>query len=103
MKCPDDIAGVLLRILYAALLRIRQFGREGLADECEAEADHVHNLPSLLEDYSPNVLEFYWNVERVSFLERRQGQSLGQFQEEWRNLHRLMSEHGILKSDDIFE
>jgi hypothetical protein len=32
------------------------------------EADHIHNLPTLIENYSPELLRYYWDAERVSFM-----------------------------------
>ncbi|QDU14001.1 hypothetical protein [Gimesia maris] len=95
MQCPDEIAEVLLRILNVGLLRIRKSGSEGHAEECETEADHIHNLPAILQDYSPELLEYYWNVERAGFLTTEAGRSSRSFQAEWRHLQRLMDEHGV--------
>lgn len=95
MQCPDEIAEVLLRILNVGLLRIRKSGSEGHAEECETEADHIHNLPAILQNYSPELLVYYWNVERTGFLATEAGKSSSLFQAEWSHLQRLMDEHGV--------
>jgi hypothetical protein len=67
MTCPNDIAEILLDILRMGLLSIRA------SDDpvrSSLEADHLHNLPTLLSNYSPDLLKFYWEVERPSFLQR---------------------------------
>jgi len=69
MNCPDEIAVVLLEILQHALLRMRTLGWEGDAAACAREADHVHNLPGLLANYAPDLLHFYWEVERKSLMQ----------------------------------
>ena len=38
------------RILYLGLLLIREAARMGDARLCEIEADHLHNLPALLNE-----------------------------------------------------
>ncbi|WP_145225688.1 hypothetical protein [Gimesia algae] len=101
MLCPDEIADVLLRILSVALLRIRKSGSEGHAEECETEADHIHNLPAILQNYSPELLEYYWNIERTGFLTSMAGRSHGSFQDEWHDLRRLMDEHGLNCRDEM--
>jgi hypothetical protein len=59
MSCPPTTAEVLLRILQTGLLRIRNRSWENEANACGYEADHLHNLPSLLSDYSPERLIYY--------------------------------------------
>jgi hypothetical protein len=70
MPCPPEIAEVLARMIAEGLLRIRSCGWSGRADLCAIEADHIHNLPGLLADYSPDRLAYYWTVERSCYLER---------------------------------
>ena len=55
-----------------ALLRIRRAAGAGDAELCLIEADHVHNLPQLLANYSPDLLTFYLNVERETYREQLQ-------------------------------
>jgi len=64
MNCPPAIAEVLLQILHEGLLRIRSAGWQSDAAACARDADHLHNLPSLLANYSPDRLRYYWEVER---------------------------------------
>lgn len=68
--CPPEIAEVLLAMLETGLLRIRALAWSGQADRCAIEADHLHNLPGLLADYSPERLHYYWDVERVSYIDQ---------------------------------
>jgi hypothetical protein len=70
MHCPPEIAAIIAEILSAGLLRIRSLGWAGNAERCAVEADHVHNLPALLVDYKPDLLAFYWRVERIDFIGR---------------------------------
>ncbi len=101
MRCPDEISQVLLRILSTAILRIRHLGVQGCAEECEIEADHVHNLPALIQDYSPERLEYYWSIERVHYLKLKEGMSLGEFVPLWDELSVLMTERGISNGEDL--
>ena len=70
MPCPPDVAATLLEILSQGLLRARAAGWAGDAAGAAAEADHVHNLPGLLADYSQERLWCYWDVERPAFSDR---------------------------------
>ena len=86
MQCPPAIAEVLLRILHTGLLRVRWCGWQGDAEACAREADHLHNLPSLLSDYSPERLHYYWQVERPGF----EDQSASDFKPLWDRLEKLL-------------
>lgn len=68
--CPDEVANAVTDILRRSLLRVRRAAGAGDAALCFIEADHVHNLPSLLANYSEQQLRFYLEVEREAF--RRQ-------------------------------
>ena len=58
------------------------------AEQCALLADHIHNLPDLLKDYQPKLLDYYWNTERTSFLYQAQklGLSSELFQEQWKRI-----------------
>jgi hypothetical protein len=76
MTCPPEIARVVLEILGSSALHIRAAGWSGDADRCALLADHIHNLPDLLADYSPDKLHYYWRAEKPAF-----EQAIG---EQWR-------------------
>ncbi len=67
MQCPQEIAEVLGQILHWGLLRIRTYSNPRRS---QVEADHLHNLPALLTKYSPDLLDYYWTVERPSYIAR---------------------------------
>ncbi len=70
MACPPELAEVLARMSTTGLLRIRLHGWSGRADLCAVEADHIHNLPNLIAHYSPDLLAFYWTIERPCYLKQ---------------------------------
>jgi hypothetical protein len=84
MNCPTPIAAILLEILSRGILRIRACS--GDANRCLVEADHIHNLPNLLRDYSPQLLAFYWEVERASFVSQTPDSLLEGFESLWSEL-----------------
>lgn len=77
IHCPPEIASVLLNILTVGLLRIRASASYGEFGRCAIEADHIHNLPHILRDFSRPLLNFYWDVERASFLAQTTEEQLG--------------------------
>jgi len=94
MRCPDEIAEAIFSILQYGLIRVRSFAWQGLAELCALEADHIHNLPGLLADYTPQKLYYYWNAERPDYV-RKVGvdQAVG-FEELWQYLgDRIEHEH----------
>jgi hypothetical protein len=86
MTCPEKIAPVILEILTVGLLRIRACAWESNVDRCAIEADHLHNLPRLLAEYTPEALAYYWEVERPSFQARSAGEDFGSFSVLWDRL-----------------
>ena len=64
MTCPPEVSRILLAILGRGLVRIRSMGWGGRPDVCAFEADHLHNIPDLIADYSDGRLLYYWQLER---------------------------------------
>jgi hypothetical protein len=64
-------------------LRIRALGWSEMSARCAVEADHLHNLPALLADYEPKLLEFYWRVERVAFIKQSSPEEAAGFEPLW--------------------
>jgi hypothetical protein len=97
MHCPPEIAEILCEILRTGLLRIRA-SRD--AHRCAVEADHLHNLPDLLANYKPELLDYYWRVERVSFATRSSPEDVQAFEPLWKALakHVLPPSRQVLAS-----
>jgi len=85
MQCPSEIAEILCEILTTGLLRIRALGWNQNPGRCALEADHLHNLPALLADFRPELLEFYWNVSRISYIQQCSPKETG-FEPLWKAL-----------------
>jgi hypothetical protein len=84
IRCPVAIAEIIGRILTTGLLRIRN--SDGTVNS-NLEADHLHNLPRLLVDFKPELHDYYWNVERVCYIERRGPEEHGDpFEPLWNEL-----------------
>jgi hypothetical protein len=92
MTCPEPIASVLLDILQQGLLACRAFGWQGDARRCAIEADHLHNIPSLLSDYSPDRLRVYWDVERPAFAAQCDPNQMSGWQSHWDRLEPFVEE-----------
>jgi hypothetical protein len=90
MSCPPKLAEAIEAILSLGLLRIRSAAWAGDAARCAWEADHLHNLPGLLTQYSPERLTYYWQVERPGFLQRAEdeGISVEEFTAAWNAMNR---------------
>ncbi len=65
--CPESLRLAFHELLYHSLLCIRS----SCADSklVFVLADHVHNIPALLSRFTPDLLKFYWEVERPCFLQ----------------------------------
>jgi hypothetical protein len=85
-SCPAEIAEILLEILGTGLLRIRAWGWDGRVDRCAHDADHIHNLPRLLADDRPELLLYYWDVERAGYIQDAPPEGLAAWEPLWRRL-----------------
>jgi hypothetical protein len=66
LQCPGMLRFFLLELLHHTLLEIRNNSRN--SQYCHVLADHAHNLPELIRCYKPELLFYYWEVERPCFL-----------------------------------
>ena len=90
MNCPTDVADVLLEILTRGILQTRVFAGQKDFRRCVQEADHIHNLPALLRDYQPELLLFYWDVERPILIQQVTEQGCAAFHSAWERLSKLV-------------
>jgi hypothetical protein len=99
MQPHDDVKRILLDILRVGLLRIRAFGNSGLSDACSVEADHLHNLPTLVRSLRWEELLYYFNVEKPAFLSRVESNT-DDFRPLWYELEMLVqAEHVVVSGD----
>ena len=76
-----------LAILGYTLVSIRNTKNSELSF---ALSDHAHNIPSLIDRYTPETFRYYWEVERPGFIRAMEqlGQPFGSLQEPWKVLER---------------
>ncbi len=70
MRTRDE---VYVDILTFGLIHIRNAAYSGDARACEIEADHLHNLPSLIGETNELRHQYYYEKERTLYLERAAG------------------------------
>jgi hypothetical protein len=59
MKIPEELPAPMLAIVEIGILNIRFRCQSGRYELCEAEANHIHNIPELLREFSPDKLAYY--------------------------------------------
>jgi len=89
MICPEEINKILLKILGDGILRIRFFADKGDLDFCRFEANHLHNLPALLQDFSWEFFDFYLNTEVKQYLCEAEGKISPEFKNDLQSLEML--------------
>ena len=99
MNCPPDVADVLIEILRMGILQTRVWAGQKDFRRCVQEADHIHNLPGLLNNYAPQLLEFYWNVERPLLIQQLSEQGCQAFHPEWERLQTLVERESRLSTE----
>ena len=92
MDCPDEVARVALEIIRNAVLSIRVAGWQHDVEYCALEADHIHNLPSLILSYSKEKLEYYLNIERPCYVDKIKERSGNPeaFRAQWEKLEQFL-------------
>lgn len=81
-----------MEILRLGLLAIRAAGFASRGDLCAIHADHLHNLPGLIEDFSAERLCYYWQVERVCFIEKLNASDYRLFDTPWSRLEGVVTQ-----------
>ena len=94
--CPESLRLAFHELLYHTLLCICSSSLDSRL--AFVHADHVHNIPGLLSHFKPDLLKFYWEVERPCFLHNLPtGTSAPQiFERNWATIEREY--HRICKS-----
>ncbi|MGD0733560.1 MAG: hypothetical protein ABR976_00370 [Terracidiphilus sp.] len=88
MSDIDELRNALLNVLTTGLLRIRMYAQHDSGETCFIEADHLHNLPGLIKDPRPELVFYYFDRERPSFIKR--ARNVEQFEEEWDRLKMII-------------
>jgi hypothetical protein len=93
MSCSTEIATILLKLLSLGILRIRAYSNNPI--RCVIEADHIHNLPELVRNFSQSSLLYYWDVERPSFIEQVGESDCLAFETLWNDLRIHAESHEV--------
>ena len=74
-----------LHLLHRGLVMVRNFAYAGELELCQIEADHLHNIPSLLHEDNEHRHEYYIRGERGLFLQRLRQLGATEYLEEVRS------------------
>ena len=92
-NCPAEVADAITSILRESILLIRMAGSGDDADYCAVEANHIHNLPSLLRSYDRSRLERYLAWARTAYasgFQKRFNRPPAVFMSEWERLENYL-------------
>jgi hypothetical protein len=92
MRSPDDIQTQLLTILAIGILNIRSHCEAQRYHLCRAEADHLHNIPGLIEHFSMEKLAYYLEIEVAQYLRDMSDKPRSDLQAQWNALKRGLAE-----------
>jgi|SRR5580700_7532043 hypothetical protein len=82
---------IYCEILYWGLIQIRCHSAD--SKRCYVEADHLHNLPALLEHFDNEELHReYWAIARGCFIESSQPEWLWRYTHLWQELAKATDE-----------
>jgi hypothetical protein len=83
MNIPPTIEASLLSILKFGLLNIRYHAERKNAERCAIEADHLHNIPGLLQNFSVDLMRFYIDIEMPQYIREIDGQVIADIRSAW--------------------
>lgn len=92
MRSPDDIQTQLLTILEIGIVNIRSHCWAQRYHLCGVEADHVHNIPDLVENFSADKLAYYLEVEVAQYLREMGGNVRDDLRAPWDALKRRLAD-----------
>jgi hypothetical protein len=91
MNAPPIVQANLLTILKLGLLNIRYQAERKNTERCAIEANHLHNIPGLLEKFSIDLLKFYIDVERTQYIRETKDQVPEEIRDAWTELSHWLS------------
>ena len=93
MKRCEEVREILLEILREGLLRIRVAGWAGRSEDCANEADHLHNLPWIIQECSLKPVRSYYEIARPAFTRMASNVSKPElFEPQWERLRAILIE-----------
>ncbi|RYX86133.1 hypothetical protein EON83_02625 [bacterium] len=85
---------VYLDILTQGLLIIRSAAFQGDSEQCHIEADHLHNIPELLQHLDKEELhDFYWSITRADYIQRSKPEYSCSYQNLWEELRPALPDY----------
>lgn len=84
-RCPDEVLEAITEILTIGISRIRNIGNES-SEFYRIEAYHLHNLPHLIKKYSDDLLKYYLNIERPSYISEAHYKHFAMYESQWNKL-----------------
>ena len=92
MTCPEEIRSQVLTILSVGLRNILVSHGTKRYERCFIEANHIHNLPDLIENFLPRKLKYYLEVEVPQYLRESDGKAIGEIRAAWEVLQRCYNQ-----------
>ena len=86
MNTPPVVQASLLTILKIGLLNIRYYAGGKNLERCAIEANHLHNIPGLLQKFSIDLLKYYIDIERPQYVRETNDQVLEEIRGAWSEL-----------------
>jgi hypothetical protein len=92
MNTPAIVQASLFTILKLGLLIIRSEAERKNSERCAIEANHLHNIPGLLDNFSVDALKYYIDVEAPQYVRESNEQIPEEFRRAWTELTDWLSQ-----------
>lgn len=92
-SCPREVQRQLFEILRWGILNIRTGSETNDCRVCNIEANHLHNIPDLLEEFSRDRLAYYLKVEVAKYERGLGAESLPRLRAAWVALEEWLKEN----------
>lgn len=86
-----EIKDLLLKIIERGILNTRAALANGDIEQASIEIYHIHNLPSVIYQYSFDRINYYLTVERKEYEKKSKEPYMMLFREIWKELEIIVS------------
>ena len=92
IEYPSELIKQLLNIMELGIVNTRYFLENNDCASGIVEANHIHNIPSLIGNFSYELLAFYLDIEVREYRQKASSQLLAGFEKNWQVLQSLRVE-----------
>lgn len=101
-NAPKQIQDALTEIIYYGILMIRSEAKVGNSARCLIDAEHIHDLPNTINEYSDDRLLCYYPARVQAYLSATKGANVNCFRPAWLVIDQHLKARGKIPYESDF-